>query len=372
MASFALAARRVMDDPGAVLEPQCITSACAAAGHRWRTRVLDPVLTVLAMAVQVMHANAAIAHVVRLMHACFSESAFCQARARLPLKVLTMLLELMTQGLRARLSSRGASEGAGLWRGHRTLLIDGSGISMPDTPALANCFGYPANIHEGCGFPVAHLLAVFDLSSGLLLHALAAPWCVGDATMAARAHGLLEEGDVLVGDRNFGSYGQIAALLARGVHGVVSAQRQPRAGDAGDQACQPHARAGAAADAAGGAAGAGGRVSRVDAHRPAPGVAHARGVSRLPAHAAGAAGPLPRGAAGLADPRRDAGDLAAGPRALPRGRDRASVRGPLVHREQPALPQAHDGHERAALARAWRACTRRWRSSRWCTTWCAW
>lgn len=220
MAGFAMAARRVMDDPGAVLEPQCITSACAAAGHRWRTRVLDPVLTVLAMTVQVMHSNAAIAHVVRLMHACFTESAFCQARARLPLKVLTTLLDLMTQGVRARLSSHDASECAGLWRGHRTLLIDGSGISMPDTPALARSFGYPANIHEGCGFPVAHLLAVFDLSSGLLLHALAAPWCVGDASMAARTHGLLKEGDVLVGDRNFGSFAQIAALLARGVHGV--------------------------------------------------------------------------------------------------------------------------------------------------------
>src|SRR3974377_349023 len=89
MASFAAAARRVMDDPGAVLEPQCILAACAAAGHRWRTRVLDPVLTVLAMAVQVMHANAAIAHVVRLMHTCFTESAFCQDTAPPPPAVPT-------------------------------------------------------------------------------------------------------------------------------------------------------------------------------------------------------------------------------------------------------------------------------------------
>lgn len=217
MATFNVAARRVRDDPGAVLEPQCILSACAAAGHRWRTRVLDPVLTIVAMAVQTMHANAPIGHVVRLMHACFTESAFCQARTRLPLAVLTRLLDLMTGAVRDRVHSAGAF---GFWRGHRTLLIDGSGVSMPDTPALARHFGYPGNIKPGCGFPVAHLLAVFDAATGLLTAAVGAPWFTSDHKLAPRVHGLLRPGDVLVGDRSFGSFAHIAVLRSRGIHGV--------------------------------------------------------------------------------------------------------------------------------------------------------
>ena len=33
---------------------------------------------------------------------------------------------------------------------------------MPDTPDLARHFGDPANQRPGCGFPVAHLLGLFD------------------------------------------------------------------------------------------------------------------------------------------------------------------------------------------------------------------
>ena len=41
----------------------------------------------------------------------------------------------------------------GLWRGHRTLLIDGSAFSMPDTPELQSPFGQPGGQKPGCGFP---------------------------------------------------------------------------------------------------------------------------------------------------------------------------------------------------------------------------
>ena len=243
MANFDAAARRVMDDPGAVLEPQCILSACAAVEYRWRRRVLDPVLTIVAMAVQVMHRNAAIAHVVRLMHAGFSESAYCQARQRLPLEVLTRLLGMMTAGVRARTH---APEAPGWWRGHRTLLIDGTGVSMPDTPALAAHFGYPGSVRPGCGFPVARLLAVFDAATGLLTDALAAPFCTGEQRLAARVHALLRPGDVLVGDRGFGSFAQVAVLLALGVHGVFrhngrrERARTGRRGKRGRPSRRPH------------------------------------------------------------------------------------------------------------------------------------
>jgi hypothetical protein len=83
------------------------------------------------------------------------------ARARLPLAVFRAVLRDM---VRAVIPD---TEAIGRWRGHRTFLVDGSSFSMPDTPALQAHFGRPGNQREGCGFPVAHLLALFHAGTGL-------------------------------------------------------------------------------------------------------------------------------------------------------------------------------------------------------------
>ena len=67
------------------------------------------------------------------------------------------------------------TEAIGRWRGHRTFLVDGSWFSMPDTPALQAHFGQPGNQAKGCGFPVAHLLALFHAGTGLLLEVTRRP-----------------------------------------------------------------------------------------------------------------------------------------------------------------------------------------------------
>src|SRR5262245_49858798 len=113
MASISAAARRVKQDPGGVLDREQVREACREVGHCFRARKLDPFLTIISMVVQVMHGNTAIAHVVRLMHAAFNESAFCQARVRLPLELLLVLLGRMVAGVRGTLA-----DAPGLWRGH--------------------------------------------------------------------------------------------------------------------------------------------------------------------------------------------------------------------------------------------------------------
>ncbi len=88
MASMHDRAERIKEDPGLLIEPAEVARACVAAGHRWRERELGPLETLSAMALQMLHGNTAIAHVVRLMGDHFSESAYCQARARLPVAVV--------------------------------------------------------------------------------------------------------------------------------------------------------------------------------------------------------------------------------------------------------------------------------------------
>ena len=144
----------------------------------------------------------------------FTASAFCQARARLPLAVFRAVLRDM---VRAVIPD---TEAIGRWRGHRTFLVDGSSFSMPDTPALQAHFGQPGNQAKGCGFPVAHILAFFHAGTGLLLEVVAAPLRSHDLSGIGAILPLLAAGDVLVADRGFCSFAHLALLMSRGVHGV--------------------------------------------------------------------------------------------------------------------------------------------------------
>jgi hypothetical protein len=108
----------------------------------------------------------------------------------------------------------------GLWRGHRTFLIDGSSFSMPDMPELQKHFGQPGNQAPGCGFPVAKILALFHHGTGLLLEVTAAPLRSHEMAHVDGVHPTSKPGDVLVGNRGFCSFAHLALPIGRGVHAV--------------------------------------------------------------------------------------------------------------------------------------------------------
>jgi hypothetical protein len=149
------------------------------------------------------------------MQASFSGDAYIQARARLPLELYRRLLALVSESLTE------CREEAARWCGHRIWLLDGSGCSMPDTPALQAAFGQPGAQRKGCGFPVAHLLTLFHAGTGLLQQVLVAPLRTHDMSQASQMHPELAPGDVLVADRGFCSYAHLAQLIQAGLHGVL-------------------------------------------------------------------------------------------------------------------------------------------------------
>src|SRR6516165_1464318 len=202
-------------DLAAQLGDDVILAACRAAGHTWcDSCLLTPAAIIHWFLIQILHGNTALTHVSLLAGRAFSASAFCQARARLPLAVFRALLRNIVLALIPD------TEAIGRWRGHRTFLVDGSTFSMPDTPALQAHFGQPGNPAQGCGFPVAHLLALFHAGTGLLLEVAAAPLRSQDIAGIAGVLPLLAAGDVLVADRGFCSFAHLAMLIARGAHAV--------------------------------------------------------------------------------------------------------------------------------------------------------
>jgi hypothetical protein len=205
-----------------LLPDRLIHAACRDVGHRWRERQLGPIVTTSLLLQQVLHGNPAVGELRRLSRLDFSDSAYCQARQRLPLAVLRALHQASAGRAQTALDQDRTSR----WKGHRVYLIDGSSFSMPDREELQETFGQPAGQRVGCGFPVAHLLARFDVHAGYLLQVAIAPMRTHDASQVLSIHRDLRRSDLLVGDRAFCSYAHLALLRQRGLHGLFRAHQK--------------------------------------------------------------------------------------------------------------------------------------------------
>ena len=153
--------------------------------------------------------------------------SYCQARGRLPEDMGARL---------AQAAGHRRSQDAPVswrWKGRTVKRVDGSTVSMPDTPA--NQAEYPQHTQQqrGLGFPIARILGVFCLASGSLL-TLAVGRYQGKETGALalfrQGADCLVPGDVVLGDRCSSSSVMVASLQARGVD-YVGRQHQRRTAD---------------------------------------------------------------------------------------------------------------------------------------------
>lgn len=214
MVSITHALQRIKDNLPAHLNAQQIHQACHDVGHRWRQRLLDPATTIYLFIVQVLHCNTACSHLPHLVGRSFSASAYSQARKRLPLAVFQKLFEVLVASVPS------VTQSIGLWRGHRTWVVDASNCLMPDTPALEAHFGRPGNHKEGGGYPMAHLLMLFDAATGLIVSLIPSKCRTGDTTHLHKMYPHLQPNDLLIGDRAFGLYTHLALILKHKTHGL--------------------------------------------------------------------------------------------------------------------------------------------------------
>jgi hypothetical protein len=219
MCSIPKAVASIKSAVAQAIPARVIERACQQIGHRYRKRDLDPVVTTHLFLEQVLNGNASIAELRRLSKRDFNLSGYCQSRIRLPLA-----LPLLLQRLVADTAESDGDTPDTRWRGHRVFVPDGSSFSMPDTEELRNYFGQPTGQAEGCGFPVAHLMALFDVKRGYLLEATAQPLFTHDLSRAPSVQARLAASDVL-GDRAFGTYAHLALCQKNHVHGLFRAHQ---------------------------------------------------------------------------------------------------------------------------------------------------
>lgn len=213
MVTILPALRQVRKNLAGLLERQEVERICRELEYTWRERQLDPYTTLHLFILQVVNQNTAMTHLPHLSGKAFTASAYCQARQRLPLALIQKLVDSFSRGL----------ERAGhvpLWHGHRVALVDGTGFSMPDTPALQAHFGQSGQQKPGCGFPVAHMLAMFDARTGFLYDVSISPLRTHDMKRVADLHPKLRAGDIVVADRGFCSYAHLALISQANLHAV--------------------------------------------------------------------------------------------------------------------------------------------------------
>lgn len=140
--------------------------------------------------------------------------AYCRARLRLPIEMITALARES-----GRLLCTQAQHGW-RWRGRVVKLADGTGISMPDTPENQACYPQPRSQAKGVGFPLARLVGVICLSTGVVLDAAMGPHEGKGNSELDLFRGLLDTfhgGDVLLADALYCNYFMISSLQAAGV-----------------------------------------------------------------------------------------------------------------------------------------------------------
>jgi hypothetical protein len=256
MAAFDLALSRVQCGADDLLLPARIDQLARASDIQFRDTTLTPGKTLCLFAQQIAHGNIACSAVRHLAGEEFTDSAWCQARGRLPLQLIRRVHRAIVDQARRELDALDdVGEEAYRWHGHRLQVIDGSSDSMPDVPELRSYYGVPFGCRPGLGFPTWHLLMMMDHHSGLLIDCIDAPMISSDLSQTPRMHAHLQEGDVLLGDDAFSGYAHLALLTKANLHAVVPAHHRrivdftprrkhahPRKGKSSKRAGKPRSR----------------------------------------------------------------------------------------------------------------------------------
>lgn len=109
-----------------------------------------------------------------------------------------------------------------LWRQRRVKIVDGTGLSMPDTKANQKIYPQSQRQKPGCGFPVMKLVVTFSLATGAILGFVKGTLHDAERVLFKDLWDLFEPGDVLLADSAFCSYADFYFLSQRHIDCVMA------------------------------------------------------------------------------------------------------------------------------------------------------
>jgi hypothetical protein len=205
------------------MDPACLAPNPSHTNSR--QRLYPPKLTFLSFLDQVLNPDSSCREAVRQIRAYYQKqpdprrldqdtSAYCQARARWTLDELVQIRRQL-----ARSTGHPAGE-LGLAARRPLKVVDGTCLNLPDTPKNRAAYPQSQDQQPECGFPLLRLVAVFSLETGALQERAYAPYTTSENALYQSLWPTFQKGDLLLGDRNFGSWGALASLQIQGVDGL--------------------------------------------------------------------------------------------------------------------------------------------------------
>ena len=197
----------------------------------FRDRVFNPVTTIWGFLGQVLSEDHSCRDAVSRIIAhraangnpvCSPNTAsYCKARSRIRTRVLSTLATRTAEELEASVSDQWK------WNGRSVFIVDGSSVSMPDTPENQAVYPQPPNQKPELGFPLARITVLLSLATGACHDLAIAAYKgkgTGETNLFRRMYDTLKSGDVVLGDALFDDYFIACELCNRGIDIVARAQ----------------------------------------------------------------------------------------------------------------------------------------------------
>lgn len=201
----------------------------AQTGSLSRRRLFSKENTFWAFLSQVLDADGGCQEVVRKVQAVAalksmhvpssSTAAYCKARKKLDHSELEAILCHTSSQLQHAAQSS-------LLHNRRVVVVDGTGVSMPDTPENQGVWPQQKNQKPGCGFPQASICACFCLQTGTLLSYKLGNKKSHELALLREQWEIFKEGDIFLGDKGFCSYFDVSSFKDRGVDSVITLARR--------------------------------------------------------------------------------------------------------------------------------------------------
>jgi hypothetical protein len=214
-----------------VLTETSIRNVLHEHGVEYRDRVFNPVTTIWGFLSQVLSEDHSCRDAVSRIIAhrasqgqevCSPNTAsYCDARSRLLTGVLSTLAKQTAEELQISIKHQWK------WNGRSVFIVDGSTISMPDTPNNQQEYPQPPNQKPGLGFPLARIAVLLSLATGACHDLEIASYQgkgTGEKSLFRRMYDTLKPGDVVIADALFDDYFIIWELYQRDIDIVARTQ----------------------------------------------------------------------------------------------------------------------------------------------------
>jgi len=200
-----------------------------AKGHHSRHRIFNKETTFWAFFSQIIDADGGCAEVVKKLKTYLavngdrtlsvSTGSYCKSRKKLVESELEKILKHTSGSFHVNSADQPLS-------GRRVIVVDGTGLSMPDTPENQAEWPQISSQKTGCGFPTMRLLGCFDLATGTILSYALGSKKSHELPLLRQQQDAFEEGDIFLGDKGFCSFYDVEWLRKKGSDSVITLARR--------------------------------------------------------------------------------------------------------------------------------------------------